>query len=185
MFKPFILLYTHGLDVEYYYPLLPILFIIPRILTSLRIPSIVTINISGDFKQVKKYAVFEAIINLTLSLIFVKLWGIYGVLIATIIAAAYRTPVLINYSYRKILLMNPATVVAKVIPWMVLFGACTTISFFCDFGNRNFVDWTVSAIMCFVTVATVSLSILFFTDRTAFRQITSIVLKNESKEAKA
>lgn len=177
MFKPFILLYTKGMDAEYFYPLLPLLFVIPRILTSLRIPSIVGINISGDFKQVKRYAIIEAIINLTLSLILVKIWGIYGVLMATIIAAVYRTPVLINYTYKHILKKSPAVAFFKIVPWMIMFAICVIISFNCNFGAKDFVDWVVTGGICFTAVGIVSLLILFFTDKAALNQISSILIK--------
>ena len=50
LFRPFIETYTSSMDVQYYYRFLPILFILMKMLVSLRIPAIVAINTAGHFK---------------------------------------------------------------------------------------------------------------------------------------
>lgn len=178
MFKPFILLYTAGMDAQYFYAFLPLMFVVPKLLVSMRIPAIVAINISGHFKQVKKFAVTEAFINIALSLLFVKYWGIYGVLGATIIAASYRTPILIYYTYRNILFKRLSSYSRKIWPWMILFAISTAISFLYNYGQSDFLDWFGMAVVSGVSVFALALLILFLSDKNAFIYIAKPILKN-------
>ena len=62
------------------------LFTLIFIYNTIRIPLCVYTTSIGMFKETKICAILEGIINLVLSLIFVRFWGIIGVLIATIVS---------------------------------------------------------------------------------------------------
>ena len=62
-----------------------------------------TINYAGHFKATSRYSLIESGINLSMSLIGVYFLGIYGVLLGTIAALAYRTNQIILYSNHKLL----------------------------------------------------------------------------------
>lgn len=84
---PFIRLYTEGVtDVNYVYSSLPILFSLVQIFSWSRYVTGSLTGIAGFAKQVSRISLFEAITNLTLSVILVKKGGITGVLIATVVA---------------------------------------------------------------------------------------------------
>lgn len=101
---PFLRLYTSGInDINYIDNILAILFLISNLLSTLRLPSSNVISIAGHFKETKIRSVIESAINLTCSIIFVKIFGIYGVLVGTIVALLYRTNDMIIYCNKKIL----------------------------------------------------------------------------------
>ena len=101
---PFIKLYTIGInDISYINFVLAILFFISQILNLIRIPSIVTVNISGYFKETQKGAIIESIINLMVSLFLFSHIGIYGLLVGTIIAMIFRSIDITYYVYHNIL----------------------------------------------------------------------------------
>ncbi|MFK7696942.1 lipopolysaccharide biosynthesis protein [Paenibacillus sp. HJGM_3] len=101
---PFIKLYTADItDINYVDPWLPLLFVSIRLLESLREPSLIVASIAGHFNQLKWYAIFEAILNISLSILLVRKYGIYGVLIATIIAMLFYTIAVIRYSNKYLL----------------------------------------------------------------------------------
>ena len=105
---PFMRLYTAGInDINYIDNLIPLLFVVLKLLSSARIPALNPINISGHFKATQNRAVIESVLNIIASLIFVQRFGIYGVLMGTIAALMYRTPDMIIYSNKHILGRSP------------------------------------------------------------------------------
>ena len=66
-----------------------------------------TINYAGHFKLTTPQSIIETVINLVVSIIGVQFWGIYGVLLGTIIALFYRTNDIIIYANTKILKGSP------------------------------------------------------------------------------
>lgn len=103
MTLPFVNLYTHGVtDVEYINPELAILFCIAQFMNLIRIPSLITIQVYGWFKQTQKGAVIEAIINMAVSMILLPKYKIYGLIIGTICSYFYRTQDVIKYVYKQL-----------------------------------------------------------------------------------
>lgn len=108
LYLPFVQLYTDGVsDAEYVSPYLPVLFVSISLLTVIRTPMLYTINYAGHFKLTTPQTVIETVINLVVSLICVKFFGIYGVLIGTVVALLYRSNDIILYSNIKILKRSP------------------------------------------------------------------------------
>lgn len=101
---PFVKLYTKGVqDANYILPTLALMFILVGVSNNIRVPSNTIISAAGHFKQTKYRAVLEAILNISFSLIFVFLYGIYGVLIGSVISFMYRTIDTIVYADKHIL----------------------------------------------------------------------------------
>ena len=105
---PFMKLYTDGIqDISYLDKYLPYLFIATYLLSNGRLSSTVVINFAGHFRQTQWGSLLESAINLSVSLVGVYYWGIYGVLLGTIAALLYRTNDLICYASRHILMRSP------------------------------------------------------------------------------
>lgn len=84
---PFVTLYTHGVtDVNYIYTSLPLMFCLIQLISWSRYTSGQLTGIAGYAKQTSYISLVEAIINLSLSVIFVHNFGIVGVTLATVIA---------------------------------------------------------------------------------------------------
>lgn len=108
MFPSFIKLYSSGItDINYVDPILPYLFVALNVLMYARRTSSQIINFAGHFKQTQWRSVLESVINLTVSLIMVYKFGIYGVLTGTIVALLYRTNDVIIYANWNILGRKP------------------------------------------------------------------------------
>jgi O-antigen/teichoic acid export membrane protein len=92
---PFVQVYTKGInDVNYSRYMFGYLAIVGEMLYVLRSPYEALVNAAGHFKQTKKYAFAEAGINLIVSILLVRRYGITGVVIGTVIAIVFR-----NISY--------------------------------------------------------------------------------------
>jgi O-antigen/teichoic acid export membrane protein len=89
---------------EYNVDILGLFMCISAFLNFIRRPALILVEISGEFKKTRKYAMVEAIINLLLSIILLKLFGISGVVLATIISFSICNFFVIKYVYRNILL---------------------------------------------------------------------------------
>ena len=103
---PFIKLYTAGVtDVEYINYWLPILFVVIFLFNQIRIPALLTINISGSFRETQKGAIIESVIKLcaSSSLFFLTPLGMYGLLLGTVCSFLYRTVDVILFVYQKVL----------------------------------------------------------------------------------
>lgn len=113
LFYPFIVIYTSGVhDIVYADNLLVLLFIAVTILTVVRTPMLMVIDHAGHFRETLIPTLIETILNLIVSISFVKRYGIYGVLFGTIVALIYRTVDIILYSNYKILSRNPLKTVS-------------------------------------------------------------------------
>lgn len=89
---PFIRIYTRNFtDAKYMDMMYPLLFFFSNYLDVIRWPEVVIVNSTGFFQETVKQAILETMINLILSLMLVHEYGIYGVLVATIVSLVYRT----------------------------------------------------------------------------------------------
>lgn len=177
VFTPFIQVYTSKMDANYNLPGLSILFVVSALLIGLRIPSIVAINTAGHFKQVKKYAVIEAIINITLSIALTIKFNIYGVLIASIVAGLYRTPVLIYYTYKNIYQKSGFRFWRKCLIGLGVFLASYFASTLVDYTPTTLFNWLLLAATAFTIEAIVVIIILFVFDRTIVKYLLNMIKK--------
>lgn len=101
---PFIQLYMRGVnDADYIDHKLLCLFVLVYILQGLRIPSISLTEMTGHFSETRIQAIIESVLNLMLSFVFVHSLGMYGILIGTVAAVAYRDIALVQYVSKKII----------------------------------------------------------------------------------
>lgn len=102
--ESFIKIYTKGVvDTEYNLYWLPLCFCLVQILSWSRYVSGNLTGIAGFAKNVSKISLIEAMINAVFSIILVHIWGIYGVVIATVIALPLKV-IYTNYLADKIIM---------------------------------------------------------------------------------
>ena len=119
VFTPFISEYTKSVtDISYVNPWYPLLFVLVPLLTHGRTAASSGINFAGHFEQTKRYAVLEAVINLSVSICCILILGLPGALIGTIAASLYRTTNIIMYYYKHI---SPDPIWKTVKRWLVCF----------------------------------------------------------------
>lgn len=104
---PFVQVYTNGItDANYYRPVFAIILTLSDFVVSIKLPYDTLISSRGHFKQTKKFAYSQAIINVILSITLITKFGINGVAMGTLIAAIYKTCVDIQYFTKNILKRN-------------------------------------------------------------------------------
>ena len=116
---PFISLYTKNVkDVEYILPVYAAVITSAQMFYAFRAPYLAVIHGAGHYKQTKNGAYAEAIINLSLSIIFVNYFGIVGVAIGTLVANIFRTAQYAIY-IEKNLVSRGGCVFAVRIAWVL------------------------------------------------------------------
>lgn len=101
---PLIQIYTKGInDANYTNVYLVILFVIMNLLSNGKLPSNHVLEFSGKFEETRSHAIWEMVINLSVSVLAILKWGICGAIVGTIVALLYRGTMMIYYSNKKVL----------------------------------------------------------------------------------
>lgn len=105
--SPFVLIYTKGItDAQYYQPCFGYVLVLAYAIYCLRLPYHMMIKVSGHYKETQCYYIISAIINVILSILVVKTWGIIGVAVGTLISMLFQTVFLAKYTVVKIINCN-------------------------------------------------------------------------------
>lgn len=185
---PFVRIYTNGItDVDYYRPLFAYVLVAAEAIFCIRLPYHAVVLAAGHFKQTKKGAYIEAIINIGLSIILVKYFGILGVAIATLVAMLFRTIQYAIYLSRNILQRSFLVFAKRAV--ISLIAALLTVlltKFLPIIEIRTYIDWVFYAIIITTISITINiiLSICFYIDdvRELISIIKRLLRKNKIKE---
>ena len=180
MINPFLELYTAGVnDIRYADRYLPWLFAVFYLLHSGRTSSGTAIQIAQHFSQTKWRSILESVINVTVSLICVYKFGIYGVLMGTIAALFYRTNDMIIYA-AKILGRSCWITYRRWLLNIGIFGILSLAFSKFEINANNYLELVVDAIIVSVVTVTVFTMINAVFERNTASYILNI-LKNTLK----
>lgn len=113
---PFVMNYTNEItDANYYQPIFAVLLTVGQGIYCIRIPYNTIICAVGHFRQTQKSALIEMVINLGVSVLLVRDFGLVGVSIGTIAAISYRTIYFIYYLHENILFLKYGFQVKQII----------------------------------------------------------------------
>ncbi|MDD6214753.1 MAG: polysaccharide biosynthesis C-terminal domain-containing protein [Firmicutes bacterium] len=153
---PFVNIYTKGItDVNYIRPTFAYIMIAAQWFYCVRIPYNNIINAAGHYKQTKRGAYIEVMINMGISIIAVSRWGLIGVALGTMTAMAARTVYMSwylskNILHRKLKLFAKDTVLNICLGLTLIYILSNTITISAD----NLLLWAVYA-------AVISIIIMF------------------------
>lgn len=148
LITPFVLIYTRGInDANYNQPVLGLLLVVSEALYIIKLPHLQLSYDANKFKEITKPAFIEAIINIVISLILIRIYSFKGIIMGTIIAMIYRMVFQVYYTskivenrtqsifYKKFALFSVISVVGATICHKLLPITSMTI-----------IDWIVHAI---------------------------------------
>lgn len=163
---PFVKVYTLGVaDVNYIKPLFALMLTISQLIYSIRLPYSSIILAAARFKETRKGAWIEAIINVVLSIILVKKYDLVGVAIATAVAMLIRTVEFISYSNKNILMRKQSKSLIKIIlsifEIFIIYMICNFVSVV---NINSYLDWFKHAFATFgiSCIIVIPINILFF-----------------------
>lgn len=112
---PFISLYTANVtDINYVNDIIAIMLAVILFLEVIHIPAGNIINISGNFKTARNIQIIACILLVSSLTIFGYFFGIYGILLGTIITNIMLASLEINYTHRKIFKSNLTDFITKI-----------------------------------------------------------------------
>lgn len=163
---PFLRLYTNGVtDINYIDAKLPLLFLIIQLLNYGRNTSGSIIDYAGHYKQTQYRSLLETVINITVSLIGVYFFGIYGVLVGTIAALLYRTNDMIIYANHTVMERSCISTYRRWIRNILLTFISVNISRILPVDYTGYVE-----LMCYVAVVSIAVILIFISINTIIEQ---------------
>ena len=147
---PFVVTYTRNItDANYYQPIFCFLLVIAYTAYCIRVPYNIAILAAGHYKQTQHIFIIAAIMNLSISIIMVKHFGLIGVAIGTLIAMIYQTLHMVYYLSKNILNW-PIRIFVKqvfvdVLSMVIGYFATSWIKI----SNLNFGVWFIMAVEVF------------------------------------
>lgn len=162
---PFVRVYTSGVsDANYIVPLFAFLITLAQASYSLRTPYETMVLAANHFKQTQMSAVIEALLNVSISVILVKKFGLIGVAIGTFIAMTYRTLYFVNYLSKNILYyrkLNFAKYILVDVIQVVICVLLNNIIFTGLYDTSTIVGWILLAIKTGIICLAVCLGFSF------------------------
>lgn len=103
LIMPFIKIYTSGItDVEYYYPVLGMLFVLNGLLHNIKTPQGMLVISAGMFQETKVQTTIQGVIAIIFGLILIKPLGLIGIMIGLCLSNLYRDTDLLFFVPRNI-----------------------------------------------------------------------------------
>lgn len=155
----FVMIYTHGIkDANYYQPAFALIFTAAEWIYCMGLNYNNVIMASGHIKQTTKYFWIEAIINIVFSIIFVKLWGIAGVVLGTGIAMLYKFIFNIVYVNKRIIKISLKYTIKSTISNLLSAIICIVL-FWTLFYYRvhDLTEFFIYAVLIFLIVCIINL----------------------------
>ena len=158
---PFVTLYTKGIvDADYVQHGFGHLLVISEFIWAIRLPYNSLVLAAGHFKQTKIGAWVECIVNILLSIILVRRYGLIGVAIGTTVAMTIRSIEIINYVNKNILkrtlLCSVKKILLIIIETLIIVFVCRFIPYL---SNTNYINWIVNGIITFSIACLIVLTI--------------------------
>ena len=173
---PFLKLYTSGItDITYTDKWLPLLFSLTFLLSGGRRASAQVINFAQHFKKTQGRAITEAVINITVSIVGVFFFGIYGVLLGTIAALLYRTNDMILYANHRILERSAFHTYLRWISNFVLFGIIAFVAPHIPWNLSNYFSLIMWAVIAGVGIIAAYFALAVLIEPTVFKNAKSII----------
>ncbi len=169
---PLIQIYTKGInDAEYTNVFLVLLFVIMNLVANSKLPVNGIIEYSGDFEKTRSHAIWEMVINITVSISAIFYMGICGAILGTIAALVYRSVVTIHYSNKKILERNQMHTYKILLSNGAVFAVIMAVFFVDTFSNISFLKLLLNGIIHSVWIVGLYLLINFVFNKSAFKTI--------------
>lgn len=144
---PFVQVYTHGVnDANYMQPLFGVLLVGANSGHCLRLPYNIMILAAGHYKQTQHNYIIAAVMNIAISIVCVKQFGLIGVALGTLAAMVYQTVWMAWYNSKNFIqwpmknFFKQIGVDAISAVGIAFFTSCFALS------SVNYISWIVLSI---------------------------------------
>lgn len=175
---PFIKIYTAGVnDINYVNYVIAILISLVVLFEVIHIPSGNIINVSGNFKTAKKIQIISSVILIVLLCLLGFLFGINGILIATLITNIILASMEIYFTHVKIFESKLKKFLCMFLLNFILMVIIISIVFNLNINIANYFEFFICGGIIFVIDSIIILLINYLFFKSDFKEITGVVKK--------
>ncbi len=158
---PFVAVYTKNVtDADYTVPAFALLITLAHAGHCLRLPYNSLILAAGHYKQTQRNYIVAALINIVISVLSVRTWGLIGVAIGTLCAMFYQTVWMAIYDAKNIIPRSMIEFIKHMAVDTVSFFLAFLITFHLPLGEVSYLSWIKLSILVvliwFVVIAAVN-----------------------------
>ena len=180
---PFVKVYTSNItDANYILPCFAYILVFAEFLYVIRYPFSTIVYAKGHFRQTRIFSLIEPIVNIILSILFVKKFGLIGVAFGTALSMPIRSFGFIIYASTRILEIPLKSVFKKV--FVSFFELLLVLSIYLLIGNydvNSYFQWIQLALLCGTLILTAIILINFAIFKNDFNQILNLINNRRGK----
>lgn len=163
---PFVDVYTKGInDANYHVPLFGFLIVLAGLIEDMRIPQGMLVQSYGKFREIKRYSFIQAIIAVSSTIVFVKLWSLDGAMVALCITHLYMLIAFLKLGRDHLSKLSLSHNLYQLIVVSVIFMVFYLSSILFPYTPSNYATWIIYAFVVFCAVALTSVSVFLLIDR--------------------
>lgn len=165
---PFVRVYTLGIDdANYIQPLFAALIVAANAGHCLRLPYNIMILAAGHYKQTQNNYIIAAVINIVVSVLAVKAWGLIGVAIGTLLAMGYQTVWMAWYDSKNLIQWPFANFLKQITVDIVTVVLCAIASRMFSMMTVSYLGWVINAIEVAIVwlVIMIIINMIFYRDK--------------------
>ena len=179
---PFVRVYTAGInDANYIQPAFAILLTLANAMHCLRLPYNIMVLAAGHYKQTQKNYIVAATINIVLSVLTVKAWGLIGVAIGTFAAMAYQTVWLAIYDSKHFVSWPMKSVIKQFAVDGITAVFIVVISGILTMHSVTYLSWIMLAIVTALLAVIITAFLNFIVYKGKMMALIHILLKGKRK----
>lgn len=144
---PFVQIYTHGVnDANYMQPLFGVLLVVANSGHCLRLPYNIMILAAGHYKQTQHNYIIAAVMNIAISIICVKQFGLIGVTLGTLAAMIYQTVWMAWYNSKNFICWSMRKFAKQICVDVVSAVGIYWLGSLMEMSSVSYVAWVVLAV---------------------------------------
>lgn len=179
---PFVQVYTFGInDANYIQPAFAVLLTLANAMHCLRLPYNIMVLAAGHYRQTQKNYIVAAILNILVSILTVKVWGLIGVAIGTLAAMTYQTMWLAVYDSKHFVFWSMKSVIKQFAVDGITAVFIVVISGMLTMHSVTYLSWIMLAIVTALLAVIITAFLNFIMYKEKMMALIHILLKGKRK----
>ena len=175
---PFIRIYTKNIsDFNYIYPSLVLLFFSQIFAQIINRPYGTILNATGNFKMQNKQCALAAIINIIVSISFIRVWGINSIIFGSFIGTMIILLMNIFQAYKNVLKISCIHIVKNIVLNYIIAVVIIIIGLNRNYIARNYFDLLIYAIYIAVICIVFIITFNYILDRKLTKSTINYILE--------
>ena len=179
LITPFVLIYTNGVtDTNYNQPLFGILLLISEACYLIREHHVSLAYSANKFKEITIPCFIEAGLNIIISLILVRQFGLIGVTIGTIVSMSYRSIYHVFFTH-KIIGRSVKKFIKNLIIFIIASVVSIAICLLVPSVQNNMLSWLWHGLAYLAIISTIQLLVSFIFYKKELKLVSNIILRHK------